>query len=508
MTADSILAVANDPTLNVYNPTDYKEKVELFKHEQLDEDHRALNVLGTFRPRPYQIKSMNFMLQRNPDGSFKDGLRAALCEHRRAGKTIRTLKIILMRMLQKPGLYFMVYPTLNQARKVMWDGLAYNEKKEAYKVIETIPPELWKRKDNHLMSLELHNGSILQLVGAVGVDGTPDHLRGANPIFAGFDEFQNMNPEVWGAVISPVFMENGGSAMFTFTPNGRDHAYRLLMSYMKYYADDPNGRFFGEILDITKTKRHDGTPVISEEYLQELRDQGIPEEYIQREFYCSFEVANKGSFYGDVLDQAYKENRITNVKYDAGYPVFAAWDLGIGTNDFTAIWFYQKINPNCTNLINYLEFENRSLLSIFPMLKILPYPIRAHFMPWDVNAKDQVTGLTKIQRLEDADVSDCPLERVKRVSVQHGIDLIRNHFRTYYFDKAACALGIERVRKYSKKKDMTTGFYTNRPIHDEASHGCDALRTMVNAEDEGLLSNYTDILNEGSSQYDYCLSED
>ena len=42
-----------------------------------------------------------------------------------------------------------------------------------------------------------------------------------------------------------------------------------------------------------------------------------------------------------------------------------------------------------------------------------------------------------------------------------------------WFDGAACALGLERLRAYRKRWSRATRSYTG-PLHDEASHGADA----------------------------------
>lgn len=507
---DSLIAVANDKSLNVYDPGDYPDKVQIFTEDALREDHRALNVVGNFRPRPYQIDPLNFMLQVDPrTGRFREGLRSALCLHRRAGKTMMMMTILKLRMLQQVGEYYLIYPSLNQGRKVIWDAIAYGEDRSAFRVLEIIPPELWKRKNNHLMSLELRNGSMLQILGAVGTDGTPDHLRGIGGLWAGLDEYAVMNPAVFDVVLDAVFAENGGSCQFTFTPDGRNHAYRLIQDYLSKYENDRTGRFFAKILTIDDTKRHDGSPVIAVERIQEMRDRGVSEEYIQREFYCSFDVSNDASFYADVLNKAYQEGRVGVVKHDASIPSFGIWDLGIGVNDWATCWVVQMPNPNTINFINYLEFQGKSLSEAFGIVNMLPYPIRSHLLPWDAKRRDDVTGLTKIQRLEAANLTKGDLLRVERVGVSHGIDLVRTNFHKFYFDQANCALGLERIKKYQKQFNRTTGDYTANPVHDEASHGCDALRTFVNGAEQGLLSEYTDII--GSDEvglYDYVECED
>lgn len=494
MKTDSLLALANNTTINTYNPSYYSDKVEFFNEKQFTDQDLSGNLLGGFRPRPYQARSMNFLMRQDAKGRYLDNMRVALCEHRRCGKTIRTINMIKIRAMRQVGVYFLVYPTLNQGRKVIWDGIAYNEQGEGYKIIETIPPVLWKRKDNHLMSLELYNGSVIQIVGAVGTDGTPDHLRGTNPIFAAFDEYAAMNPAAWHTAIYPIFLENGGSAMFTFTPDGKNHAYDLLMDYMARYEEDPGGRFMGSLLTIDDTKRHDGTPVISSSMLEELRGQGVSEEHIQREFYCSFEGSREGSFYAKLLDKCRLEGRIKALSYDPALPVLTAWDIGIGTEDMNVCWVYQIVNANTINFLAYYEFENQGLMDGISALERLPQPVRMHGFPWDVRQKDSLTGLTKLQRLEDAKLTSADLQVVDRVSVADGIDIVRSNFHKFYFDEAGCALGLDRLRKYSKQVVSATGFYGTKPVHDENSHGADGLRTFANMLEQDVLSEYSSVL--------------
>lgn len=493
MTVEDLIAVANNKKMNTYDVDQYSSKVETFNINEFTDDVRALNVSHGFRPRPYQIESINFMLQKDKKGQFKRGLRASLNDHRRAGKTLRNMEVVKLRALQQPGIYFLVYPSLNQGRKVVWDGIGYNEEGKAFKILEVIPKSLWKKKDNHLMSLELFNGSIIQIVGSVGIDGTADHLRGTNPIFACFDEFAAMSPDAWRKVISPVFMENGGSAMFTFTPDGKNHAYDLHTDYMKKFTNDPDGRFFAETLTIDDTTRNDGSPVVDEEFLNELRDQGVPEEDIQREFYCSFDVASDATFYGHCLERCYSENRIRMVKEDQNKPIVASYDIGIGEDDFTTVWVTQIIDKNTINHLYYNEWVNVPLPQVLKEVERL-YDIRLHVLPWDARKRDDLTGLTKVQRLEEANVTRGEIERVERVSVEHGINLVREGFVRYYFDTAGCLKGLERLKHYKKKVDRSTGAFINGHIHDENSHGADGIRTFANAQEQGLFDQICGII--------------
>jgi hypothetical protein len=498
MVERDLVAIANDKRLNNYDAEAYGKRM----HERdFTDSERASNVLGSIRPRPYQVPSVNFMLQRDPDdpSKFKPGLRASLCDHRRSGKTLRNILIVLMRALQQKGTYFFIYPTLNQGRKVLWDGIGYDEKREAFNFIDLFP---WVKKDNHLMQVRLANGSIIQIVGAVGIDGTSGHLRGTNPCFVCFDEFAEMPISAWNDIF-PVLTEksNQGSAMFTFTPKGKNHAHDIHMDYtLKFEVGADGGRFFAETLTIDDTKCGDGSPVVDVKYLDELRGQGVSESYIQQEFYCSFEVANEGTFYAEHLDRCSKEGRIGQYGHDPRIPTVASYDIGIGVADWVTVW-YTQIRDGKKYHVEYEEFPGKALMDIMPHVD-KRYNVVAHVMPWDAKRTDDVTGLTKIERLEQAQVTRAPIVRVERVSIEHGIDLVRGAFHTYYFDKVGCVQGIERLRKYQKQVDKTTGLFKKAPLHDEASHGADSLRTFENACEQGLLDDLLGLVDESDlSEY-------
>lgn len=501
MANSDLVAIASDKRLNQYDEATYGKRID---EREFTDDERASNILGTIRPRAYQVDSVNFMLQRDPadPSKFKDGLRASLCDHRRSGKTLRNVLVVLMRAMQRKGTYFFIYPTLNQGRKVLWDGIGYDEAGDAFNFIDLFP---WVKRDNQLMQLRLANGSIIQIVGAIGIDGTSGHLRGTNPIFACYDEFAEMAISAWHDLF-PVFANNGGSVMFTFTPKGKNSAYDVHMDYIeKFETKYDDGRFFAETLTIDDTKRTDGKPVVDEKYLDELRAQGVSESYIQQEFYCSFEVANEGTFYADQLNRATKEGRIGQFGEDPRIPMAATYDLGIGVQDWVTVWWVHPMSTKRRRFVSYEEFPGKSLMEIMPYVE-RKYRVAAHVLPWDANKKDDLTGLTKLERIEQANLVTAPVIKVERVSIEHGIDLVRGAFHEFEFDKVGCYEGLERLRKYQKQQDKTTGMFKKAPLHDEASHGADSLRTFVNADDQGLLNDIFGI-EEGEQMPDYAIFE-
>lgn len=117
------------------------------------------------------------------------------------------------------GTYFYILPTYSQAKKVIWDGID----KDGFRFLDHIPKEVIKSLNETDMQIELLNGSIIQLIGSDNID----RIVGTNPVGVVFSEYSLMKPGVWD-FIRPILAENGGWALFIFTPRGMNHAWKLL----------------------------------------------------------------------------------------------------------------------------------------------------------------------------------------------------------------------------------------------------------------------------------------
>ena len=47
-----------------------------------------------------------------------------------------------------------------------------------------------------------------------------------------------------------------------------------------------------------------------------------------------------------------------------------------------------------------------------------------------------------------------------------------------WFDAAKCKVGLEALGRYRRSYNKVLGEYTEKPVHDHASHAADALRTL------------------------------
>ena len=105
-----------------------------------------------------------------------------------------------------------VAPTYGAAKEIAWDML-----------LDTIPEQYIKKRNETALNLKLINGSSIALKGAE----KPHNLRGRALDFVVLDEFADMRPETWNEVIRPSLSDRMGSALFIGTPKGRNHFYDL-----------------------------------------------------------------------------------------------------------------------------------------------------------------------------------------------------------------------------------------------------------------------------------------
>ena len=201
--------------------------------------------------------------------------RACLVWHRRSGKDLTALNWTATAMYERVGTYFHCFPEYNQGRKVMWDGMDGNGRK----FTDHIPRDLRKSTNNTEMKIELNqpkgseSGSIWQIIGADNYDS----VVGANPVGIVFSEWaiSDKYQQAWD-YFRPMLVENGGWAVFIYTPRGRNHGWDL-------YQDALNNQdWFCQLLTV------DDTGVVSKEDIERERRSGYSEDMIQQEFYCSF----------------------------------------------------------------------------------------------------------------------------------------------------------------------------------------------------------------------------
>ena len=407
-----------------------------------------LTLPHNFTPRPYQ-----YALLKHLDNGYK---RAVAVWHRRAGKDLVMLNYIARCMYERVGAYYYFFPTYAQAKKVIWDGMT----RDGVKFTDAFPQALRKRTDNTEMLIEFDNGSIFRLVGTDKINA----VLGSNPVGCVFSEWSLQNPTAWDFV-RPILAENGGWAVFIYTPRGKNHGYTLLES-AKAFPDV----WYSEVLPASATKAIPDT-VLEQERLEIIRKDGTDALY-QQEYQCSFDVPIQGSYYAPQLSLADEEKRITTVPYDRNSPVLTAWDLGM--DDSTSIWMFQVIGQEI-HFIDYYESSGEGINYYIKYLQDLKYIYSRHFAPHDIAVRELGTGKS---RLEVAKSLGINFEVARMLEIQDGIQAVRNVLGRCWFDKIKCERGLSALRSYHKEWDEDNQVFKNRPDHDWSSHGSDAFRTF------------------------------
>src|SRR5690606_28240109 len=143
-------------------------------------------------------------------------LRQMLIWHRRAGKDISMLEIARIKMQERVGVYWHMFPKHVQAKRALWTGIdARDGKRFIQRAFEPAGVVAANQVD---MLIELECGSTWQLLGSDNYD----RAIGANVCGVVFSEWALCDPRAW-EFIRPILAENGGWAIFISTYRGRNH---------------------------------------------------------------------------------------------------------------------------------------------------------------------------------------------------------------------------------------------------------------------------------------------
>lgn len=408
-----------------------------------------------FNPRSYQRELFNARAK---------GLKRFLTVwHRRAGKDKAWLNFIITEALKRVGSYYYILPTYRQAKQIIWDGIDA----AGFKFLDHIPHELIEGKNESELQVELVNGSIFQLLGSDNID----RIVGVNPVGVVFSEYSLQDPQAWD-FYRPILNENGGWAGFNGTPRGKgENPLWILHQSVKDLPD-----WFVSVRGVDKTRRdspgESGEPVVTLDMIEQDRREGMQDELIQQEYYCDFAGANVGSYYGNLVEQAFKEGRVTDVPWNPRLPVFTVWDLGVA--DAMTVIFVQ-LDGLKVNLIDYIEKRGEGLSYFAAELKRKAYAYSSHYAPHDIKQRELTTGKTRLELARDLGL---PFEIVKDIGVQDGIDSLRSLFPRLWFDQTKCARLVSCLTNYHKQFDQKKREYAKAPVHDWSSHGADAARYL------------------------------
>jgi len=401
----------------------------------------------------------------------RDKRWSVLVVHRRGGKTVAGINELIRGALTctkaSPRFAYLA-PYRQQAKLVAWDYLK--------QFTQPIPGISISESELHV---KLPRDGRVTLYGADNYDA----LRGIYLDGAVVDEPADMAPEVWTDLLRPALSDRLGWCVWIGTPKGRNAFFRL---YDKAVSDP---EFFTMILPASQSR------ILPQSELDSALKAMGPESY-KREFECSFDAAIPGSIYGDLIANLRAASQVQDFAPNPDLPWLTAWDLG--SSDYTCIWLLQ-LEGRHINVVDYYSAAGQGPGHYAERMRVWQEKhhmrIRNHYLPHD--ADHEVRGGSWKKDLLDAGLTNLTIVPVTP-DVWLGINELRSILPRFYIHKGNCSVafgderkpipsGLDCLEFYHRREESESGVIYEKPLHDEYSHGCDALRTFSEAHRLGMI---------------------
>lgn len=406
--------------------------------------------------------------------AFHESLKrwAVLVVHRRGGKTVAAINHLirgaLTCKLRAPRFAYLA-PFRQQAKTIAWEYLKYYS--SPIPGIKISEGELY---------VEYPNGARVTLYGADNFEALRGiYLDGVVP-----DEPADMDEEVWSSILRPALADRQGWCVWIGTPKGRNAFYRL---YARAITDP---EFF--TMRLPASVSH----ILPESELRSARN-AMTEAAYNREFECSFDAAIEGAIYGELIDKLRSQNRIKDFPPEASVPAYTFWDIGM--SDFGCIWLVQFHGRDIL-VLDYVSATGKPASwycnEVAQWERTHSVKVRQNYLPHDANTRDKGSGKTYVASCQDAGLTG--IRVVPRTpDVWLGINEARTLIPRFYIHESNCGResleenaapsGIDCLEYYHRKEETVNGSISEHPVHDEFSHGADALRTMSEAHRLGMI---------------------
>ena len=366
--------------------------------------------------------------------------------HRRMGKTVSAILHLINAALnneQQNPRYAYIAPTYAQAKRVAFDYLVEYTRPLGAKVnIAELRVDFLGRR--------------ISLYGSENGDS----LRGQYFDGVVLDEIGDQNPKIWNEIIRPALADRKGWCLFIGTPKGNNH-----FADFKERAQKTDGWQFLEF-------KASETGILDHQELAAAKAE-MGEDKYRQEFECSFDAPVEGAYYGQLLNEADEQNRVTTIPKDNLARIVCSWDLGV--SDSTCIWVAQIVGKE-VQLIDATENHGVGLDYYVSWLRERGYDKGQQILPHDVRVREMSSGKSRQEVLMEAglDVTIAP-----SLSVADGIQAVRRLLPRCWFDKEGTKQGLSALRNYRRTFDEQRNVFFDTPLHDWASHYADSFRYMA-----------------------------
>lgn len=204
-----------------------------------------------------------------------------------------------------------------------------------------------------------------------------------------------------------------------------------------------------------------------------------------------YEIISEGTYFAALISKLEEEGRAGSFPHNPTRLVKTSWDIGV--DDHTAIWFIQDDGVEVT-VIDYYEAsgvgaeqavteampemlpdQHQGILNRLAIGRLMPFKYATHYLPHDVKNREWGGGAkSRVQTLMElglkqihAGVAQGPAERINAVRAL--LPICR--FNTA---NPRVKIGLNRLRRYSRRYNESLQTFTTSVLHDINSHGSDA----------------------------------
>jgi len=407
------------------------------------------------------------------DAVFKDKMRFVyLAWCRRLGKEVTSWSILIKYVSLHRCTGVMIYPDNKVGTRILWEG-NMSSGTGSTDFMDFLPPVIDRNRDINqtVKRIDFPNGSQIWILGAENYN----KLRGINPKIAVFSEYAFQDPMAYRTV-RQVMVENNGTIVVQGTFDGKNHGHGL----WEKVQGNPN--WFTSFFKADTAKDEEGNLYISEKEIEMMREEGIPEYFIQQEYFMNTDGDEEKYCFSVALKHMRERDLIVERLWKPGHPVHTFWDIGV--RDSNAIIIVQFIRGKA-NIVGYFESngktyeydidriqEWRASRNLSLVKHVLPHDgkNRGKFNegPVAIDAKEYIS--TKLG--EPCDAVDRPKTE------EFGLQMVRSYLPSCMIDAVECKRLIECLSQHKKEYDEINKCYKKVGGHDWTSHAVKAVQTM------------------------------
>ena len=433
--------------------------------------------LPQLRPRDYQMGSWR---------ALDNGARNILISHpRRHGKDVTTASILSKKAMERVGSYYYLFPTRKWAERAIWNNIVTIGEKSGHLIDLIFPPEIVLNKNNTDLKLTLINGSLVNMGGTDNLD-----FVGQGGYGYALSEFSLHKEEVTG-FLAPILDEGNSFIIMNGTMRGkRNQLYKM------YETNKDNPNWFCEWLKPEQTKRYywisdeinlnpelegktdplTGLPYLN---IQDRIDSKMISYSLARQEYMNEAVADvANSVYGYEMSKLEASGHYQD--FDASsQAVYTFWDLGV--DDPTAIVF-AFFSGKTPYIIDYYENTGHDIKHYLDVINEKGYKYAGHYMPHDAKKRMSNTGTNILDFCRTQYGFEArPIPKTN--SVRDDIEIVRRHLPNCNIHLSLEQL-IENLTNYQWNPS------TGKILHNEYSHGADAVRMLFMANHHNMVNEY------------------